>query len=61
MQEDPPTGNGSADWSDLMDLSEIDLADLDRVPPSVLIESVRRILRADDKRPAAYQQFQAII
>jgi FXSXX-COOH protein len=47
--------------SDLPDLNGVCLSDLDKVPPSALVESVRRILEESEKQPAAYQQYHANI
>lgn len=61
MQEDLHADGTGVLWSELMDLSDLSLSDLDQIPTSALVESVRRILDESGKQPTTYQQYHANI
>ncbi|GAA4843360.1 hypothetical protein GCM10025787_25950 [Saccharopolyspora rosea] len=55
-------GDGEADLrSDLIDLTEVDLARLAELPSSALAVSLRRILQDDGTSPDQYASFQNTI
>ena len=61
MRDDQSTPDEKILGSDLLDLRGMRLADLEKLPSSALLESVRRILGQSEKEPTSYQQFDANI
>jgi FXSXX-COOH protein len=61
MRDDQSKPDEKILGSDLLDLRGTRLADLEKLPSSALLESVRRILEQSEKEPTSYQQFDANI